>query len=131
MYNSSPVNMLTHSLKNGSGQLTVLFTKPSARTVFEDHSGCRSPIHGLWIFLPSANAVVERLCFYTCLSFCPRGVSAPVHAGIHTLPGQTLTTGQTSPPLGRHPRQTATTADGVHPTGKHSCSSMLFLRSGY
>ena len=42
-------------------------------------------------FLPSANQVVERLCFYTCLSFCPRGrgVSAPVHAGIYTLPGQT------------------------------------------
>ena len=47
-----------------------------------------------WIafLLPSANKVAERLSFYTCLSFCPqgRGVSTPVHAGIHT-------------PLGRHP----------------------------
>ena len=25
------------------------------------------------VFLPSANEFAERLCFYTCLSFCPRG----------------------------------------------------------
>ena len=37
------------------------------------------------------------------------GLSAPVHAGIHT-------------PLGRHPpEQTATAADGTHPTGMYSC----------
>ena len=63
--------------------------------------------------LPSANEVAERLCFYTCLSFCPRGgVSAPVHAGIHPL------------------QQTTTAADGTHPTGMHSCFFMLIHGSG-
>ena len=65
-----------------------------------------------------------------------RGVSAPVHAGIHPPPEQTSLPGQTPPsPLGRHlppgqdsppgrtspPQQTATAADGTHPTGMHSC----------
>ena len=43
---------------------------------------------GAWVcgsrplLLPSANEVAERLCFYTCLSFCPqgRGMSAPVRS---------------------------------------------------
>ena len=69
-----------------------------------------------------------------CQEFCPQsgGVSAPLHAGIHTLPGQTPDTpprqtlpGQTpapgQTPPGRHPPKTATAADGMHPTGMHSC----------
>ena len=38
------------------------------------------------LFLPSANEVAERLCFYTCLSFCSQGgVQAQAHGGC--LPG--------------------------------------------
>ena len=46
---------------------------------------------------------------------CPQeGVSASVHAGIHTShPGRS--------PLADTPQQTATAADGTHPTGMHSC----------
>ena len=50
------------------------------------------------------------------------GMSAPVHAGIH--PRADTPPGQTPPsrhPPGRHPQQTATAADGTHPTGIHSC----------
>ena len=51
-----------------------------------------------------------------CQKFCPRGASASVHAGIHP-PGRHHLL-----PLGRHPppQQTATAADGTHPTGMHS-----------
>ena len=42
------------------------------------------------------------------------GVSAPVHAGIHPPPKQTPQEADT-------PQQTATAADGTHPTGMHSC----------
>ena len=99
--------------------------------------------------LPSVTKL-RRLCFYTCLSFCPQGVSASVHAGIPpsweeagtappdqappgagTLPGAD-SPGQGTPrkqtPYTRHPLEagttppeTATVADGTHPTGMHSC----------
>ena len=36
-----------------------------------------------WPMLVPANEVAGRLCFYTCLWFCPLEVSAQVHAGIH------------------------------------------------
>ena len=66
--------------------------------------GCRP------LLLPSANEVAERLCFYTSLSFCPqgRGMSAPVHAGIH--------------PRADTPRQT-------HTPGRHPTSRRLLLRT--
>ena len=38
----------------------------------------------LWLFLPSATEVAERLCFHKCLSFCPRGLG-----GVHPPPRQT------------------------------------------
>ena len=59
-----------------------------------------------------------------CQLFCSRGeVSASVHAGIPPWAG--------TPPLGRHPPvQTATAADGTHPTGMHSCSDFFFVRTG-
>ena len=59
--------------------------------------------------LPSANEVAERLCFYTCLSFCPRGWCLP-----QCMLGCTPSRADT-------PQQTATAADGTHPTGMHSC----------
>ena len=46
-----------------------------------------------------------------CQEVCPQGegVSASVHAGIHTSPwAETL-----------RPQQTATAVDGTHPTGMH------------
>ena len=60
-----------------------------------------------------------------CQSFCSQGgLSASVHAGIHTAPGRPP---WADTPLGRHPSladpplQTATAADGTHPTEMHSC----------
>ena len=58
-------------------------------------------------------------------SFCSQGsrwVPAPVHAGTHphwagTPPAQTPPRADTLP----HPQQTATAADGTHPTGMHTC----------
>ena len=49
-------------------------------------------------FLPSANEVAERLCFYTYLSFCSQGVGG-------CLPQCMLgyTPWADTPPLGRHP----------------------------
>ena len=92
--------------------------------------------------LPSATKL-RRLCFLY-LSVCPQGgVSASVHAGIPPPPpgaGTPLGAGtpqsrhprragtpQSRPPGTRHPpsrhppQQTATVADGTHPTGMHSC----------
>ena len=76
-----------------------------------------------------------------CQSFCSQGgVSASVHAGIHTpIPGQTSPWADTpqadtlpgKTPPGRHPLPVhagidmATAADGTHPTGMHSCFSVV------
>ena len=46
----------------------------------------------------------------------------------NTPPRQTPSSGQT--PLGRHPR-TATAADGMHPTGMHSCYVVMFISCTY
>ena len=60
---------------------------------------------------------LRRLCFHRCLSV-HRGVSAPLHAGIHS-------------PLGRHPPLAqwmlgyGQQVGGTHPTGMHSCNSKL------
>ena len=49
------------------------------------------------VLLPSTNAVWGNVMFYTCQSLCSRGGgSTPLHAGIHTHPGQTSPR-QTSP----------------------------------
>ena len=80
--------------------------------------------------LPSATKLRQGNIFTSVYQeFCPQGgwVSASVHAAIHTSPlGRH--------PLSRHPPgqththradptpgQTATAADGTHPTGMHSC----------
>ena len=69
-------------------------------------------------FLPSKTKLWKGNVFTSmCQQFCPRGVYTSAH---------TLTLGRH--PLGRHiplgrppPHQTATEADGTHPTGMHSC----------
>ena len=99
--------------------------------------------------LPSATKL-RRLCFYRRLSV-HRGVSASVHAGIPHKPPQEQTPPQSRPPWEQTPREqtpplqqtpypgadtpqeqtppreTATAADGTHPTGMHSCSN-IFLQ---
>ena len=64
---------------------------------------------------------LRRSCFHRCLSVY-RGVSAPLHAGIHTPPGrhtpQQAPPGQVHPlgrytPLGRHPPRQ------VHPLSRY------------
>ena len=71
-----------------------------------------------------------------CQSFCPQreGVSAPMHARIHTTPlvrhppWSDTPPGQT-PPLVRHlpPRRPLLRAYGTHPTGMHSCCWFFFV----
>ena len=43
---------------------------------------------GKWanLLFPAATKLWPRLCFYSCLWFCPRGGSASVHAGILPSP---------------------------------------------
>ena len=71
--------------------------------------------------LPSATKL-QRLCFYTCLSFCSQGectIPACITGGLAAgLQGGCLLWGSLEPPLRK---QTATVADGTHPTGMHSC----------
>ena len=86
------------------------------------------------VFLPSATKL-RRLCFYNCLSFCHS-----VHAGIpHPPPGPGTprpgpgTHRDQTPPGTRHPspcQQTATVADGTHPTGMHSCLFIFIPTKG-
>ena len=68
----------------------------------------------------------KRLCFHRCLSVHRGGVH-PL-ASRHPLGRQTVL-GQTPPgrqtPPRQTPQQTATAADGTHPTGMHSCSLEL------
>ena len=81
--------------------------------------------------LPSINEVAEMLCFYTCLPFCPwgclpRGCTGPWSRGCIQTQSQAQGVYR---PRGCIPacteadtsQQTATAADGTHPTGMHSC----------
>ena len=98
-------------------------------------------------YLPSTTKL-RRLCFYTCLSFCPRGGitwagpprgpgTRPSWAGTPPPPPDQVHTPQTRypPGTGTHPgpgttpsQQTATAADGTHPTGMHSCFFFIFMQ---
>ena len=92
---------------------------------------------------------LRRLCFYTSLSFCSRGTGSTwagtppdqvhprdqVHPPARCIPSgpgtphtkytpgtRYIPQDQVHPPgPGTFPRQTATVADGTHPTGMHSC----------
>ena len=75
--------------------------------------------------LPSATKL-RRLCFYTCVS---------VHRGVwlsarwDTTPPPPQEQAPPPPGAGTHPtpKQTATVADGTHPTGMHSCSLQVYI----
>ena len=88
---------------------------------FNFHSTLNVPL------LPSATKL-RRLCFYTCVSVHGGGVGS-VHAGIPP-PRSRHPLGSRHPP---HPPsrrlllQTATVADGTHPTGMHSCSLQVYI----
>ena len=82
--------------------------------------------------------VFTHVCLSTGGVSAPRGQSAPGRVcsrGVSTLGGGLLTGGVSA--LGglvsqhalrqTHPRKTATAADGTHPTGMHSCSSMRLI----
>ena len=77
---------------------------------------------------------LRRLCFYTCLSFCPRGGCS--HGGVPArgvpVPGGSaprgcllwgclLQGGLLPGGCGDSPPVTATAVGGTHPTGMHSC----------
>ena len=63
------------------------------------------------------NSSCRKVKFYRCLSVHGGRVSGPLHAGIHS-PGQ-------KPPGA----DTATAADGTHPTGMHSCCFVFRRRA--
>ena len=86
-------------------------------------------------FLPSATVVAERLCFHRCLSSTvgkctppwqpdppgrqtPSWADTPWQADTPPLKADPLPTGRTPSP------KMATTADGTHPTGMHSCKKL-------
>ena len=91
------------------------------------------------LFLPSLTKLRQGNIFRSvCQEFCPGGLLASVHAGIHhPHPLGSHPAGQT--PLGRHPpgrhpwadtrpQQMSTAADGTHRTGMHSCYLIYFQR---
>ena len=96
-------NGKTHVLKTKSRLCrAVLRTKINGTRWFSVECGsCNGEIFTTmiwtWSYFISTTLLhsAERLCFYTRLSFCPQGVSGPVHAGIHTPWADT--------PLGRPP----------------------------
>ena len=91
------------------------------------------------LIITACKRSLRRLCFHRCLSV-HRGVSAPLHAGIHPPPADTPQADtpprQTSPqadtpradtPSGQTPLPAQwmlgydQQADGTHPIGIHSC----------
>ena len=87
---------------------------------------------------------MRRLCFYTCLSFCPQGGGIYAQSqggGVGGLAGGVQTQawkwGCLYPGLGnisqhalmQNPQQKATAADGTHPTGMHSCVNLILFES--
>ena len=88
------------------------------------------------ILLPAATKLWPRLCFYSCLWFCPRGGGVCLNACWDTTPWEANPPGSTPPweahhhpeahPLGSTPPWEQTLAysqwvAGTHPTGMHSC----------
>ena len=89
-----------------------------------------------WPVITVRNVFAARLCFHRCLWFCPQGcvcVANTQEDTGQTPPGQTPSwpaTPRQTPPgqtpscsvhAGIHPPLVATAADGMHPTGMHSC----------
>ena len=168
---TSPINPFTKRPSEGpSLRLSIYSHSPTANTktifclnILSLWDSCTNEIVAnlstmLTLFLPSATKL-QRLCFYTCLSFRSRGRGvclsaswdtpqdqAPPPADTprtrspqeQTHPREQTPQDQAPPPLetdpctpqSRHPtlgadapppEQTATVADGTHPTVMHSC----------
>ena len=121
------VHPLGYAAHHPSGQLTVMghqVMNISEIVAMTLGIGCIRPWSGRDLFttkqfLPSATKL-QRLCFYTCLSVILfTGGSASLHAGTPPGPGTPPPWDQAPPPTPL--QQTATVADGTHPTGMHSC----------
>ena len=87
------------------------------------------------VLLPSATKL-RRLCFYTCLSLSTGGVC--LSACRDATPWEQALPGTRHPPRNQAPapardqappEQTATVADGTHPTGMHSCYLIRFVKA--
>ena len=74
-----------------------------------------------WSLLLSATKL-RRLCFYRHVSVHGWGGGVCLSACWDTTPQSRHPPEQNHPPpRSRHPQETATVADGTHPTGMHSC----------
>ena len=76
-----------------------------------------SSVYWKLVFITVRNSSCERLCFHRCLSVHRGEVYTPLGRPPHGRPPLAMQT---------PPRQTATAADGTHPTGMHSCLNRNF-----
>ena len=91
--------------------------------VLQDQWGCQGRAPSLLVHL-------YRLpqCM---LGYHPSGPDTPGPDSPHPRTGAGTPLGTRHPPQSRHPpQQTATVADGTHPTGMHSCFSNMMQFSG-
>ena len=92
----------------------------------------------LLLFLPPATKLGQGNIFSSvCQEFCPRGESAPLHAGIPPRadppsgsrhPSGTSSPPDQAPPGAVHAGRYGHQAGGTHPTGMQSCCLCIFLR---
>ena len=72
--------------------------------------------HILFAFLPAVTKLWPRLCFYSCLWFCPQGGLPQCMLGYQPPPPKQ------TPPRADPPPAYGQWAAGTHPTGMHSCN---------
>ena len=72
------------------------------------------------VFIPVCDSVHGGRGVYTFPWQTPLGRHPPRHLALEQTPPPPWA--DTLPPLGRHPCEMATAADGTHPAGMHSCT---------
>ena len=115
--------LFSHNVKKLTTTVTLTGFNCSKRKIKECESTTLRSTRSRYKLLPSANEVAEKYCFHKSVSrILPTG-------RVHTSPMGRHPWADTS--LGRHPlgrpppHQTATSADGTHPTGMHSCCDII------
>ena len=72
------------------------------------------------LILTASKRSLQRFCFYTCLSFCPRGAGAGLPQCMLGYP----------PPPRNRPPEYRQQAGGMHPTGMHCGCDFIFNATG-